>query len=70
MKECLGVTSRKEKHSALCLVSHQRRLEVLNHLVILLVLGLDQSVLPSPSDLLNSPSLVHHYQVPLLEVGR
>ena len=56
----------RERDSVLYLVSHQRREEVLNHLV----LGLVQSVFPSPSDLRSHLSWVHHHLVLLLKVER
>ena len=70
VKDYLEVTSRRENDLVLYPISHQRKVKVLNHLIILLVLGLVQSVLHSPSDHYNCLSWVHHHLVLLLKVER
>ena len=66
MKECPKVTSRKERDLVLYLVNRQRKIKVL----ILLALGLVQSILSNPFDLLNRSSLIHHHLVLVLKVER
>ena len=68
-EKSLEVVSKREKDLVSCLVSHRRRVIVLNLLGILLDLGLILLVFHSLFDCHNRPSWVHHHQVLLLGVG-